>query len=124
LDSTLAFVFFYSATFPIFAGGAFYYAYKLTKIAGAFRGWILMITFVVVFAIQALSSLIGVAAIFHPMQIEQYIEQRGGATFISNSIYNDILAAILFAAMFEMYRTFRALQTKVAPVRRTMTVPA
>jgi hypothetical protein len=112
LDSTLAFVYFYSVAFPILAGGALYYAVRLTRIAGTFKGWILMIVFVVVFSIQALSSLMGVMAVFQPSVIEQYIQQRGVSTFISTSSYNIVLAAILFTAMFSMFRTFRSLQLK------------
>ena len=121
MDSTLAFVYFYSIVFPILAGGALYYAVRLTRIAGSFRGWMVMIVFVVVFAIQALSSLMGVFAVFQPDLIEQYVQQRGVASFISTSSYNVVLAALLFTAMFSMYRTFRALQAKVSASRGAMT---
>jgi len=122
LDSTLAFVYFYSIVFPILAGGALYYAVRLTKIAGSFKGWILMIIFVLVFAIQALTSLMGVVAVFQPDVIEKIVQQRGVASFISTSSYNVVLAAILFAAMFSMYRTFRSLQARVAT--RSPAIPA
>jgi hypothetical protein len=121
LDSTLAFVYFYSIVFPILAGGALYYAVRLTRVAGSFKGWMLMIVFVIVFAIQALSSLMGVMAVFQPDQIEQYVQQRGVGSFISTSSYNVVLASILFAAMFSMYRTFRALQAKVGASRGPIT---
>jgi hypothetical protein len=112
LDPDLAFVYVYSIIFPFLAAGAFYYAVRLARLAGAFRGWILMIVFVLVFALQAISSLLGIVAVFRPALIQQYLQQQGVGSFISTSSYNVILAAILFAAMFEIYRTFSALQTK------------
>jgi hypothetical protein len=117
LDFTLLFAYFYSIAFPLLAAGSLYYAIRLTKVAGSFKGWMLMIAFVVVFAFQALSSFIGVAAVFQPALFAQYLAQKGVASFISTSADNVVLAAILFAAMFSIYSTFSALQTKVAAPR-------
>jgi hypothetical protein len=111
LGPALYFVYFYSIVFPILAGGALYYAVRLTRIAGSFKGWILMIVFVVVFAFQAISALLGVAAVFNPNLVDQYVQQN--RSFISSSSYNMVLAGILFFAMFSMHRTFSSLQAKV-----------
>ena len=111
MDPALVFVYFYSIVFPVLAGGALYYAVRLTRIAGSFRGWILMIVFLVVFAFQALSSLLGVVAIFNPNLVEQYLQ--GNASFVTTSAYNILLGAILIAAMSSIYRTFKGLQAKV-----------
>jgi hypothetical protein len=111
LDPTIDFVYFYSIVFPILSGGALYYAVRLTRIAGSFRGWILMIVFLAVFAFQALSSLLGVVAIFHPNLVQQYVQQN--ASFVTTSAYNTLLAAILLAAMSSIYRTFSGLQAKM-----------
>ena len=110
LNPDIVFVIVYSIVFPLLAVGALYYAVRLARLAGAFRGWIFIIAFIIVFALQALSSLLGVIALFRPEVIEQYLQQRGVASFITTSSYNAVLAAILFAAMFEIYRTFRRLQ--------------
>jgi hypothetical protein len=121
LDPTLAFVYFYSLVFPILAGGALYYAVRLTRVAGSFRGWILIIVFLIVFAFQAISSLVGVVAFFHPDLIEQYLQKD--PSFVSTGAYNTVLAAILFAAMSSIYRTFRGLQAKVE-TPRARAIPA
>jgi hypothetical protein len=110
LDTALDFVYFYSIAFPVLAGGALYYSVRLTRIAGSFRGWILIITFLVVFAFQALSSLLGVVAIFNPNLVEQYLQKN--PSFVGTGAYNTVLAAILFAAMSSIYRTFRGLQAR------------
>jgi hypothetical protein len=110
MDPALDFVYFYSIAFPLLAGGALYYSIRLTRIAGSFRGWILIIVFLAVFAFQALSSLLGVVAIFNPGLVEQYLQKN--ASFVSTSAYNTVLAAIMFAAMSSIYRTFRGLQAR------------
>jgi hypothetical protein len=121
MDLTLLFVYFYSIVFPLLAAGSLYYAIRLTKVAGSFKGWMLMIAFVVVFTFQALSSVIGVEAVFQPALIAQSVAQNGVASFISTSSYNVVLGAILFAAMFSIYSTFSALQTKVTAPRNSVT---
>jgi len=121
MDPALDFVYFYSVVFPILAGGALYYAVRLTRIAGSFRGWILMIVFLAVFAFQALSSLMGVVAIFNPNLVEQYLQKN--SSFVGTSAYNTVLAAILFAAMSSIYRTFRGLQA-MAERPKARTAPA
>ena len=115
--STTIFAYTYAVVYPLLTAAAFYYAVRITRIAGVFRGWFLMIAFVIVFALEGLSSSFPLVAFFQPANLSEYIQQVGLRSFVTSGAYSLVLAAILFAAMFEMYRTFRALQGGRSPSR-------
>lgn len=90
------------------------YAYRLTKITGAFRGWLLMILAVVLITVQGTSSIVTLILFFPEAQLESLISSIGTAALIQGAIIGVALSASLFGAMFELYRTFRRLQTGTA----------
>ena len=97
---------------PILDAGAFYYTYRVRKITGAFRGWNLLLIFVVLFCIQGLGTFIGgaITAVFYPSLIDAYVTKTGATSIIGSSSYNLIVAGVLFLAMFEINRVFRRVQ--------------
>ncbi len=88
------------------------YAYRLTKITGAFRGWVLMILAVVLITVQGTSSIITLIVFFPEAQLESLIATVGTAALIQGAIIGVAVSACLFGAMFELFRTFRRLQTE------------
>ncbi|HEV2389661.1 MAG TPA: hypothetical protein VGS04_02950 [Nitrososphaerales archaeon] len=93
--------------------GAFYYTYRITKVVGVFRGWILMLVFVVIFAVEGVVVLGASAAlaILDPARLNAYLDGPNTASSMSTGLYSLILAALLFSAMFELHRTFRRIST-------------
>lgn len=96
--------------------GAFYYTYRITKVVGVFRGWILMLVFVVVFAVEGVVVLGASAAlaIFDPARLNAYLDAPSSSSSMSTGLYSLILAALLFSAMFELHRTFKRISSKTS----------
>jgi hypothetical protein len=86
--------------------GAVYFAYRLTRITGAFRGWVLMIAAVVLITFQSTSSILTLALFFPESQLESLIQSIGTGTFIVSSLIGMLVSITLFLAMFELFRTF------------------
>jgi hypothetical protein len=90
--------------------GAAYYCYRLTRITGGFRAWWLLIAFTVLFTVQ---SFFGV-----PYQIITSTGLLAGSTetaLVGTALLTVALglamSLLLFLAMFEIFRTFKRLQT-------------
>ncbi|MDA4116201.1 MAG: hypothetical protein OK442_06570 [Thaumarchaeota archaeon] len=111
--------FFYLYVFLLafFDVGAFYYTYRITKVVGVFRGWILMLVFVVIFATEGVVAFGASAAltILSPSRLDTYLNGSGTvSSLLGTGLYNLILAALLFGAMFELYRTFNRVSSKAS----------
>ena len=96
--------------------GAFYYTYRITKVVGVFRGWILMLVFVVIFAVEGVVVLGASAAlaIFDPARLNAYLDSPNASSTMGTGLYSLILAALLFSAMFELYRTFKRISSRAS----------
>jgi hypothetical protein len=112
MDPVVAYIYLYVLLLPILDAGGFYYTYRVRKITGAFRGWNLLLLFVVLFCVQGLGTFVGgaITAVFYPSLIDAYVARTGAASIISSSSYNLVVAAVLLAAMFEINRVFRKVQ--------------
>jgi hypothetical protein len=86
------------------------YAYRLTRITGTFKGWVLMIIAVALIAIQGSTSLVETILFFPEAQLEQLINSFGATTIVTGSVLGLAVSLSLFLAMFERFRTFRRLQ--------------
>jgi hypothetical protein len=108
--------FFYLYVFLLafFDVGAFYYTYRITKVVGVFRGWILMLVFVVIFAAQGAVAFGASAALafFNPTLLNTYLQKASFSSLLSTGLYDLILGALLFSAMFELCRTFNRVSSK------------
>lgn len=91
--------------------GAAYYAYKLTKLTGGFRAWWFIIGFTILFAVTSFTSVsYGIlAGVAQGTAIPIAENLVGGAYF--NVALNLLMSVLLFAAMFELHKTFRRIQT-------------
>jgi len=109
-------VFFYLYLFLLafFDVGAFYFTYRITKVVGVFRGWILMLVFVVVFAAEGVVAFGASAAlaIFNPSLLDKYLQGSTASSLLGTGLYPLITAALLFSAMFELYRTFKRVSSR------------
>lgn len=103
------FIYAYVALLAFFDVGAFYFTYRIMKVVGAFRGWVIFLVFVVAFAAQgAVAFGISVAlAIFNPTLMDKYLSTANVSNLLTTGTYNLILGGLLFAAMFDLYRVFK-----------------
>src|SRR5438552_3929907 len=95
--------------------GAVIYAYRLTKITGAFRGWVLVIVAIAVFTLQNFISIIETMVFFPAEQLTKLIQSIGIGSFVFSSILAMSLSLCLFFAMFELYKTFKKVTTNIKP---------
>ena len=89
--------------------GAAYYAYRLTKLAGAFRAWILIITALIILTSHSVADLIQVAT---QVPFEELVASTDGIpvpSFLLSSFSGTLLSALLFSAMYELHAKFRQL---------------
>ena len=106
----------YVVLLAFFDIGAFYYTYRITKVVGVFRGWILMLVFVVIFAAEGV-IIFGVSAalfIFNPSLLEKSLQGTATSSQLGTGLYSLISAALLFGAMFELHRTFKRVSSRPA----------
>jgi uncharacterized membrane protein YedE/YeeE len=95
--------------------GAVYFAVKLARVTGAFRGWLLMIGAVVLTTLSVSSSVISLIVFFPESALESLVNQFGAGTIVEGSVFGIGTSLFLFLAMFELYRTFKRLQPKPSP---------
>lgn len=88
------------------------YAYRLTKLTGAFRGWVLMILAVVLITVQGTSSVLSLLIFFPEAELEALIASIGTGVLVEGAVVGVGVSLCLFGAMFELYRTFKRVQTK------------
>lgn len=110
------FFYLYVCLLAFFDVGAFYYTYRITRVVGVFRGWVLMLVFVVIFATEGAVAFGASAAltILDPMRLNTYLQGSTVSSLLGTGLYNLILAALLFSAMFELYRTFNRVSSKAS----------
>jgi hypothetical protein len=94
--------------------GAVYFSYRLTKLTGAFRGWVLMIFTVILIAVQGVGSLVSQIALFPESQLEQLILSIGIGFIVYSSVLGLATSIVLFSAMYELFRTFTRVKRQSA----------
>ncbi|HEV2139005.1 MAG TPA: hypothetical protein VGR53_09185 [Nitrososphaerales archaeon] len=87
--------------------GAVYFAYRLTRLAGAFRAWVLIIAALIILASHSVAELFQLATEFPFQQLDLITGSVSIVSFVLSSMSGVLLSALLFAAMFELYRKFR-----------------
>jgi len=115
-DLVTGFFYLYVVLLAFFDVGAFYYTYRITKVVGVFRGWILMLVFVVVFATEGVIAFGASAAltILNPSSLDKYLSGSAASSLLGTGLYNLILAALLFSTMFELCRTFNRVSSRAS----------
>jgi hypothetical protein len=89
--------------------GAVYFAYRLTRLAGTFRAWILLITALLILASHGVASLIQVVTQIPFQELVSLTEGTPVTSFLLATIPGLLLSSILFSAMFELHGRFRQL---------------
>ncbi|MGD0397011.1 MAG: hypothetical protein ABSB26_08935 [Nitrososphaerales archaeon] len=92
----------------LFLGAAFY-SYRLTRLAGAFGAWILMITALIILTSHSVAELLQLAIQVPFNQLVVSTNGMSAASFIISSISGAVLAALLFSAMYQLHGKFRQL---------------
>lgn len=113
----IALFYLYVVLLAFFDAGAFFYTYRIMKVVGVFTGWILILVFVVVFAAAGVVAFgVGAAlAIFNPTLLNTHLQGSAASSLFETGLYNVIVAALLFSAMFELHRTFKRVSSKTQP---------
>ena len=75
-----------------------------------------MLVFVVVFATEGVIAFGASAAlaIFSPSRLNTYLQGSTASSLLGTGLYNLILAALLFSAMFELHRTFKRVSSRAS----------
>jgi len=94
--------------------GAVYFVYRLIKLTGTFRWWVLMIIAVTLSAIQSVGSLLAQFLLFPPEQLEQLILSIGVGYVVYSSIVGLLTAIVFFLAFWELYRSFARVKSRQA----------
>lgn len=109
VSGTIAFVYSYTLLELALDMGAVYFAYRLTRITGAFRGWILMILALVLITVQSTSSILTLALFFPEAQLVSLIASIGTTALIRGAVIGIAVSAALFGSMVELFATFKRL---------------
>lgn len=120
MDPVTGFLYVYIILLPLLDAAGFYYTYRISRVTGAFRGWNLLLLFVVLFCIEGLGTFFGGAmtAIFYPSQLAAYVARTGAGTVVADNVFNLASAVVLLVAMFEIHSVFiRVQRTPESAVR-------
>jgi hypothetical protein len=111
-SAIIDFVYAYVIAYVALDVGAVYYALKLSKITGLFRGWLLMIAALILISISGLISLVEYVLVFPVTQLEAIVSQLGIISFLASSGIGISATILMFLSMFELFRTFKKLNEK------------
>jgi len=89
--------------------GAVYYAYRLTRLVGAFAAWILLIAALLILASHSVATIVQMATQVSFQQLSSLTDGVSLMTFISGNASAMSLSALFFAAMFALHGKFRQL---------------
>ena len=92
--------------------GAAIYAYRLTKLTGAFGAWILLITSLIILASHSVSSLVTSATQVPFGQLVSSTDSVSPASFLLSNGSDLLLSALLFSAMYLLHGRFRQLSKR------------
>ena len=87
--------------------GAAIYSFRLMRLTGAFRAWVLMIAALSVLAFGVLASYVNIMLFDSSSQIDKLVHGPTPTMFVVGSAYGLTLSVLLFSAMFELFKIFR-----------------
>jgi hypothetical protein len=90
--------------------GAAYNAYRLMKLTGAFKAWILMIVAVAIIAFQGLVTVLEIVLLYSEKEVEVLLGALNIWVYLYEIVPGLLLSFILFGAMYELHKTFKALK--------------
>ncbi|MCS4537474.1 MAG: hypothetical protein HYY67_01270 [Thaumarchaeota archaeon] len=79
--------------------GAVYFAYRLTKITGTFRAWLMVIFALVLMTVRRITALM--------IEIGSLPAFAGTTAFIDRIVLPLAISVLLLLAMYDLTRTFR-----------------
>lgn len=89
--------------------GAVYYAYRLTRLVGAFAAWILLIGALLIVAAHGVATTIQLTTQISFQQLSALTDGTSALGFVSGNASAISLSALFFAAMFTLHGKFRQL---------------
>jgi hypothetical protein len=86
--------------------GAAVYGYRVTRITGTFRGWLLLIGAIALAAASSVFTYFQILFFESFAQVTAIVEASTPLNFLLGSFYEIALALMLFFGMFELFRIF------------------
>ena len=94
--------------------GAAVYGYRVTRITGTFRGWLLLIGAIALAAASSVLTYFQILFLESFAQVTAIVKASTPLDFLLSSFYEIALALMLFFGMFELFRVFRRPPTATA----------
>jgi hypothetical protein len=92
--------------------GAVVYGYRVTRITGTFRGWLLLIGAIALAAASSVFTYFQILFFDSFAQVTAIVEASTPLDFLLSSFYEIALGLMLFFGMFELFRVFRKVPTE------------
>jgi len=105
-DSVTLFTYFYIATVSVFGFGALFFALRLTRITGLFRGWVLIIVASAFIMLQAIVAFVELVVFLPESKLAMVIE-LAGVPFFTFTSFGIATSIVLFSAMYDLFRAFK-----------------
>lgn len=96
--------------------GAAFYCFRLTRFTGAFRAWTFLISAMVLLAMGSTVSYVNMVFFYSSAQMDALVNRSTSIAFIATSAYGLGVSALLFLAMFELFKTFKRLRMPNKPL--------
>ena len=109
LSALLFYTYAYVTVELLFFVGAFFYSFRIVRLTGIFRAWILLIASLGLIAIGVVAAYLRMVLFESVQTLEAAIQSSNPAGLLTSSAYGVAVSALLFFAMFELYGTFRGM---------------
>jgi hypothetical protein len=93
----------------LFFIGAFFYSFRIIRLTGIFRAWILLVASLGLIAIGVVAAYLRMVLFESVQTLEAALQNSNPTSVLSSSAYGLAVSALLFFAMFELYGTFRGM---------------
>jgi hypothetical protein len=93
----------------LFFVGAFFYSFRIIRLTGVFRAWILLIASLGLIAIGVVAAYLRMVFFESIQALDATLQSSNPVSILSSSAYGLAISALLFFAMFELYGTFRGI---------------
>jgi hypothetical protein len=86
-----------------------YYAYRLTRLVGAFAAWILLIAALLIMASHSVATIVQMTTQISFQQLSSLTDGTSVVAFVSGNASAISLSALFFTGMFALHGKFRQL---------------
>ena len=87
--------------------GAVYYAFRLTRLVGAFAAWVLLIAALLIMASHSVATIVQLTTQLSFQQLSTLTDGMSPAAFVSQNASAVALSTLFFGAMFALHGKFK-----------------